>query len=265
MSTLKEGVNRGNGFGALLTDLSKGFDRINHPLLIAKLYNYEVSPVSIDMTFSYLSNRTHWTKINDCFSKRSRIERGVLQGSVLGPLLFNIDLIGLFYECEESKIASYTDDTNPKFLRKEHPNRNFWIKISSKLFQWFQYNHLKASPGKCILILSFKTPTVVSIGDASIKASTKETLLGILINSELSFDQHISSICSTASKKLHALGRIATFISFNRRRMKAFLESQFNYSPLIWMFQSRTMNSKINRIHERVFKVSLFWSPLLFW
>ena len=86
--------------------------------------------------------------------------------------------------------------------------------------------------------MSFKTPTVVSIGDASIKTSTKETLLEILINSELSFDQHISSICSTDSKKLHALGRIATFMSFNKRRtlMKAFIESQFNYCPLIWMF-----------------------------
>ena len=162
----------------------------------------------------------------------------------------------MFYECEESKIASYTDDTNPKFLWKEHPNRNFWIKISSKLFQWFQYNHLKANPGKCILILSFKTPTVVSIGDASIKTSTKETLLEILINSELSFDQHISSICSTDSKKLHALGRIATFMSFNKRRtlLKAFIESQFNCCPLLWMFYSRTMNNKINRIHERALR-----------
>ena len=105
--------------------------------------------------------------------------------------------------------------------------------------------------------MSFKTPTVVSIGDASIKTSTKETLLEILINSELSFDQHISSICSTDSKKLHALGRIATFMSFNKRRtlMKAFIESQFNYCPLIWMFHSRTMNNKINRIHERALRL----------
>ena len=74
-----------------------------------------------------------------------------------------------------------------------------------------------------------------------------------MIDSELSFDQHISSICSKANKKLHALGRIATFISFNKRRtlMKAFTESQFNYCPQIWMLHSRTMNSKINRIRER--------------
>ena len=80
-------------------------------------------------------------------------------------------------------------------------------------------------------MLSSKTPTDISIDDASIKTSTKETLLGILIDSELSFDQHISSVCSKVSKKLHALGRIATFMSFNKRRtlMKAFIESQFNY------------------------------------
>ena len=82
-------------------------------------------------------------------------------------------------------------------------------------------------------------------------ASTKETLLGNLIDLELSFDQRISSICSKASKKLHALGCIATFMSFKKRRtlMKAFIESQFNYCPL--MFHSRTINNKIAFMKER--------------
>ena len=55
---------------------------------------------------------------------------------------------------------------------------------------------------------------MVTIGDASLKTSTKKTLLGILIDSELSFDQHVSSICSKANKKFHSLGRTATFKSF---------------------------------------------------
>ena len=110
----KETIGRGNEFGGLVTDLSKAFDCVNHPLLIAKLYDYGVSPLSIYMIFSYLSNRTHRTKINECFSERSRIEHGVpFSGSILGPLLFNIDLIDLFYECEENNIASYADDTTP--------------------------------------------------------------------------------------------------------------------------------------------------------
>ena len=163
----------------------------------------------------------------------------------------------MIYECEESSIASYADDTTPYSCA-----RDTQTVISSKLFRWFRYNHLKTNPGKCHLLLSSKTPTNISIGDASIKTSTKETLLGILIDSEPSFDQHISSICSKASKKLHALERIASFMSFNKRRtlMKAFIESQFNYCPLIWMFHSRTMNNKINRFHERALRLVYYVS-----
>ena len=179
----KEAIDRGNEFGALLTDLSKAFDCINHPLLIAKLYNYGVSPLSINMIFSYLNNRTHRTKINECFSERSRIEHGVPQGSISGPLLFNIDLIDLFYEFEESNIASYSDDTTLA---------NIFTDSSIIILKPIQKN---------VIFFSSNTPTDVSIGHASIKTSKKETFLGILIDSELSFDQHISSICSKASKK----------------------------------------------------------------
>ena len=60
----KEAINRGNKLGAFVTDLSKAFDCINHQLLIAKLYNYGVSTLSINMIFSDLSNRAHRTKIS---------------------------------------------------------------------------------------------------------------------------------------------------------------------------------------------------------
>ena len=160
----------------------KNVVNIEHYNKCILLQTYAVSPQPKNIFF--LNNRTHRTKINECFSERSRIEHGVPEGSILGSLLFNIDLIYLFYECEENKIASYADDTTPYSCARDTQT----VTISSKRFHWFQYYHLKTNPRKCHLLLSSKTPTDVSIGDASIKTNTKETLLGILIDSELHYD-----------------------------------------------------------------------------
>ena len=65
------------------------------------------------MISSCLKHRTQWIKINDSFSTRSNIEHGVPQGSILGPLLFNINMIDLFYACKENDITNYADDKTP--------------------------------------------------------------------------------------------------------------------------------------------------------
>ena len=113
LQKFKEEIDRGNQFGALLTDLSKAFDCIDHKLLIAKLYEYGVLSSALNIISSYLKQRTRRTKINDCFSTRSNIEYNVLQDSVLGPLLLIITMIDLFYQCEENSVANYADDTTP--------------------------------------------------------------------------------------------------------------------------------------------------------
>ena len=116
---------------------------------------------------------------------------------------------------------------------------------------------MKANQGKCHLLLSTKSPEVVSIDGIQITSSTAETLLGITIDSELNFENHLSAICNKVSRKINALGRIANSMSLEKRRivMKTFIESQFNYCPLIWMFHSRTINNKINRLHERALRI----------
>ena len=80
-----EPVDKSNEFGALLTDLSKAFDCIDHKLLIAKLFWYGVSPSSLNLIFSFLSNRTHHVKIKTSYSDESNTEYGGPQGSILGP------------------------------------------------------------------------------------------------------------------------------------------------------------------------------------
>ena len=163
-------------------------------------------------------------------------------------------MIDLFYECEDCSIASYADDTTPYLCATDIPSVALELQASeTKRFLWLKNNHLKAHPGKFHILLSSKKPEIVSVDGISIAASSHEKLLGVIIDSELKIENHISEICLKVSRKINSLCRISSFMSLEKRRtlMKAFIESQFNYCPLIWMFHSRTLNNKINRIHER--------------
>ena len=94
-------------------DLSKAFDTINHDLLIAKLHAYGLDTNALKLMLSYLRNRHQRTKVNGSFSDWEELLTGVPQGSVLGPLLFNIYLNDLFYAVENANICNFADDTTP--------------------------------------------------------------------------------------------------------------------------------------------------------
>ena len=77
------------------------------------------------------------------------------------------------------------------------------------------------------------------------------------IRRNLNFDDHEISLCKKAGRKLAVLARLSKFMSFKQKRilMKTFVESLFGYCPLIWMFHSRKVNSKINHLQERSLRI----------
>ena len=105
---------------------------------------------------------------------------------------------------------------------------------------------MKANSVKSLVLLGSNIQrVVVPLDNVQITSILSEKLLGIIFDSELKFEGHISKICNLV-KKFNALHRIANRMSLGKRKMilKAFIESQFSYCPLIWMFHSRTLNNK---------------------
>lgn len=110
---LKEAVDNGNEFDALLAGPSKAFGCIDHSLVTAKCSGYGVSHTSLKLIFSYFEGRIQRTKITNCFTNPSKVDYSVLKGPILGSLFFNISLIDMFSECEDTEnyadvIAPYT-------------------------------------------------------------------------------------------------------------------------------------------------------------
>ena len=99
-------MDKGKSYAALLTDLSKAFDCIVHDFLIVKLEAYGFS-------YEALKVRKHRAKVNNSFSDFIDLLLVAPQGSILGPLLFNIYICDLFLFVEEDNVISYADDTTP--------------------------------------------------------------------------------------------------------------------------------------------------------
>ena len=83
--------------GAIFMDFSKSFDTLNHRLHLAKLKAYGLQPTSLKQMENYLIGRLQRTKVSNSYSSWSEIIARVPQGSILGPLLFNVFLNGFFY------------------------------------------------------------------------------------------------------------------------------------------------------------------------
>ena len=146
----KRSVDSGNAFGALLTDLSKAFDCLNHELLIAKLNAYGFILPALRLIHDYLSHRKQRTGVNNSYSQWLDVMFGVPQGSILGPLLFNILLADLFFIHNDIDIANFADDYTP-YLSAKHVEDviESLERPSVSLFRWFENNLLKGNADKC--------------------------------------------------------------------------------------------------------------------
>ena len=215
--------------------LSKAFDSIPHALLLAKLKAYGLGDTSIVLLRSYLSTRIQRVKIGDTFSEWELVRRGVPQGSVLGPVFFNVHINDLFYHIKRANLNAYADDeqlySSDKDLETLNTRLEHELGIANN---WYERNGMIVNPEKHqAMVLGAN-----SNYEFSFPVKNSIDLLGVTIDKDLSFNRHISQICEKVNKQFSVLKRFKNIITSNvmLRLYKAFILPHFQYCSLIWHF-----------------------------
>ena len=231
----------------LMIDLSKAFDTINHELLITKLSIYGVSPSSLKWFKAYLTSRRQYVRIDNVDSNSQIIRHGVPQGSILGPLLFiifmnDINLVPIS-DCE---LHLYADDTT---MLTCSPTMDQLMTTTNQalttIVDWFLKNKLIVNLKKteCMTVMTkakerftSENNSTLSIDGNQIKQVFHHKLLGLVIDSHLTWNDHVDYIVSKAASRLFLLKKIKPFLSLKERKLfySSMIMPVLEYGSVIW-------------------------------
>ena len=247
----------------MLTDLSKAFDCIAHDLLIAKLAAYGFSDTALRYIYSYLSNRKQCVRIKNTYSSYQKIISGVPQGSILGPIFFNLSINDLFFFVSNVSLHNFADDnTLSAFAEKILELIDILQSGSEIVIDWFKSNKMIVNPDKFQAILLDKrksghTNQRIVVDNQYIKVVSSVELLGIQIDDKLEFNLYICNICRSAAIQLNALLRLKRFLGYKEKRIliNSYFMANFNNCLLVWMFSSASSLKKIEKLQKRALRL----------
>ena len=239
----------------IFIDLSKAFDTVNHNILLQKLEYYGIRGTALSLFKSYLSDRKQYVQINKSKSKTLPITCGVPQGSVLGPLFFILFINDLPNCCPDGKTRLFADDTTIFF----HSNSIDDIKtkgktIMTQLTNWFKANKLTLNSDKSSFTIfrssnksNLILPDQINFLDQCIKRAPEIKFLGVILDENLTFNQHINEICSKLKRLFHIFYNIRDYL--NKQNIKtiyyALVYSRIKYGITVY---GQACNTKIKRI-----------------
>lgn len=212
-------------------DLSKAFDSISHPLLIQKVKLYGISDTNLDLLRSYLLNRKQVVKVNGELSDPRMTNRGVPQGSVLGPLLFILFINDITKALEHTPVL-YADDTT--IILTNNSLDQLIVDRENELLRagsWFRHNELTLNTSKTEnIVFSLNTDIVNSNSNRSVK------YLGVYLDDTLSWNTHIDFLIRKLVKNFYLLRKLKYCISSHllRQAFHAYYQSHINYGILFW-------------------------------
>ena len=223
LTSLYDNTNDENYTALLLLDLKKAFDTVNHKTLLTKLEHYGIRGPTLDLFASLLTNRYQYVSLENHQSNLKKINYGVPQGSVLGPLLFNI------YINDISTSVSYTprlfaDDTclivEDKNINDLH--KKITTEITS-LDKWMRANKLTLNLSKSNLILIQPKSRghrdnlllISSPFDSNLPSVSMSKYLGLILDNSLSFEPHINNLAHKLSKAVGIFSKVKVYLNIS--------------------------------------------------
>jgi hypothetical protein len=256
----KSALDNGKYCGAIMMDLSKAFDVIPHGLLLAKLNAYGYDRNCVELISNYLNDRYQRTKICQARSNWIKIRKGVPQGSILGPTLFNIFINDMLYCVKDYGLYNYADDNTVSYICDTSIELVTKLELCGDIItEWFASNGMQANPDKYQSIVfgnKADLPSSFTIKGHNVKCIENVKLLGIHIDKRLTFNTHISDICKKASRQVNAVMRLSKVLDSDVKETiyASFVRSTFSYCPVVWMFGGQTNIKKLEKLQCRALR-----------
>ena len=245
----------------LCLDVRKAFDTVKHRLLCTKLINnFSFSEDSVSLIKSNLSSRTQVMKLSNQFSDPNPITTGVPQGSILGPLLFNLavnDMLSTFQSA-----YSYADDTVIFCTGKTQQKAMATVTtLFSKLANWYDANGLALNIEETQCLILSNRPIDLNL-KLSLHGKTLDILphikmLGIFIDSSLTYNYHIQQLTKQVSSRIYVLRKIRKYLNYEESLAiyKSLIRSRLEYCSALLGSCSLTNISKLESCQNKAIRV----------
>lgn len=247
---------------ALSLDVRKAFDTVNHKLLISKLWQFNLSPDAIGLIQSYLSRRKQSMKVGSSISSLLPITCGVPQGSILGPILFLL-MVNDFLEKFPFSFA-YADDTliftkGSSLERSLVASEDLLRQVSS----WYKNNLLQLNLSKtqfCIFSnRKIDNNYSITVSDTKIQSVGTLSVLGVQLDSELSFAPHIDSVCRKASSLVYLSSKFRKYLNVEQARLAytSIVRPVLEYCSSLFLNTSQRNILALERVQNRAIRIIL--------